>query len=439
MGQAVAQQLLKQPSMAVWHAVQAGLQLSEMAIRFMARAAALLDPVLAPLAAYLAATRLLPGQDGKPWAVEAVLHGGTWLAGEKQVSFHYQGLLVEDKLHMSGMMQELSAALALQQAAAVQKQANKLAKAAGGGAAEAEQLRQQLQRMWLGGGRDAPAGLDGTEQEQLATGQVAVEPVGGTSSSCAGGSSSSSSSSSVAGAGAASAEVKLPHILQRSCANGILKQEEILAAGDPSRWSTSLGPTTEEDLRVASTALLAACKAAGAVAQLQLLMQQLQPVLAQQPWGQGMVTGPTAMPHCDPMHIYVICRDVADWALLLAPLLAVLLPAQQAAELQEVAAGVKREMKGIAMLSPTMTARVLGLLGHVMVPGAPGCSYPGCCNMEGRSEAELATQVCSKCRGARYCCRDHQVAHWKAGHKEVCRAAQAVAQQVQATTPSVGT
>jgi hypothetical protein len=30
----------------------------------------------------------------------------------------------------------------------------------------------------------------------------------------------------------------------------------------------------------------------------------------------------------------------------------------------------------------------------------------------------------------RYCCREHQVAHWKAGHKEVCQAAQAAAQQV---------
>jgi hypothetical protein len=76
-------------------------------------------------------------------------------------------------------------------------------------------------------------------------------------------------------------------------------------------------------------------------------------------------------------------------------------------------------------------AQVLGLLGHVVAPGAPGCSNPGCCNMAGRSEAELPLQVCSKCRGARYCCREHQVAHWKAGHKEVCRAAQAAAQQVQ--------
>jgi hypothetical protein len=142
----------------------------------------------------------------------------------------------------------------------------------------------------------------------------------------------------------------------------------------------------------------------------------------------------------DPDSVTNYCARVADWALLLAPLLAVLLPAQQAAELQEAAAGVERDVHGFmkADLTPEQVTHVLGLLVHVVVPDAPGCSYPGCCNMEGRSEAELPVQACRNCRGVRYCCREHQVAHWKAGHKEVCLAAQAAAQQVKGVADVAG-
>jgi hypothetical protein len=162
------------------------------------------------------------------------------------------------------------------------------------------------------------------------------------------------------------------------------------------------------------------------VAQLPALMEQLQPIMAQQSWGRLMAR------HIDTPLAIELCGRLADWALLLAPLLAVLLPAQQAAELMEAAAGAQSdEVTHRAVRTPPNIARVLGLLGHVAAPGAPGCSHPGCCNLEGRSEGELPTLVCSKCRGARYCCREHQVAHWKAGHKEVCLAAQAAAQQVQ--------
>jgi hypothetical protein len=120
---------------------------------------------------------------------------------------------------------------------------------------------------------------------------------------------------------------------------------------------------------------------------------------------------------------------MVDWALLLTPLLVVLLPPQRAVELSNCL-----ESYGLSTSqdqpSPDAISHVLGLLGHVMAPGAPGCSYPGCCSLEGRSEAGLSVQVCSKCRGAHYCCREHQVAHWKAGHKEVCQAVQAAAKQV---------
>jgi hypothetical protein len=413
MGQVVAQQVLKQPDHVVWHVVLGGQQLATVAMQLMARAAALLDPVLAPLAGYVAATQLPPGQDNKPWAVEAVLMGGTWLAGRKQVPFKYESLLDQDPLHIAGILEELSAGLALQQAAAVQKQANKLAKAAGGGAAEAEQLRQQLQGMWLGREGDVPAALSEAERATLAAGGVRPPPSG-------------LAGSSMTRPAAAAGQSRLPHLLHRMCKDGILKQEEVLAAGDPSRWSTALGPTSEEDLRVASTALLAACKAAGAVAQLPGLLQQLQPIMAQQGWGRA-VAGSQVMGVDTAV---AFCSFVMDWVLLLAPLLAVLLPVEQAAELQKAAADVSRSNAAMAALPGHISAN-LGLLGHVVAPGTPGCSYPGCCNMEGRSEAELRVQVCSKCKGVRYCCREHQLAHWKAGHKGVCQAAQAAAQQVQ--------
>lgn len=116
----------------------------------------------------------------------------------------------------------------------------------------------------------------------------------------------------------------------------------------------------------------------------------------------------------------------ALWTLGLAPVVSLLLPPPQAAELQAVAAGNWAEVR----IPNEQVISVVSLLGHVVVPGAPGCSYPGCTNLNGRSEAELPLQVCSKCRGARYCCREHQVAHWKAGHKGQCQAAQAAAQQV---------
>jgi hypothetical protein len=422
MGQAIAQQLLQQPDALVSQAVNGGLKLAHLGMDLMARAAALLDPVLAPAAAYLAARKLPPGQDSKPWAVEAALSRLHLTVGEVTVMFDYHGLLVTDSPHMLGIMRELAAALSLQQSAAVSKQAAGLVKKAGGGAAEVEQLRQQLQGMWLG---DVPAEPGGDEQQQVA----ASGALDLTSSALAAAAVSSSSS----GLGAAHDASQLPDILQRCCEWGLLQEGEVLAAGDPTRWSTALGPTSEADLRVASTALLAACKAAGAVAQLPVLVEQLQGIMAQQSWAQETAGELNAA------DVTASCGLVADWALLLAPLLAVLLPAQQAAELMEAAAGTPRDdSTNRAQLTPATSAHVLGLLGHVVAPGAPGCSYPGCCNLEGRSEAELSTQVCSKCRGARYCCREHQVAHWKVGHKEVCQAAQAAVQQVRLGTASGG-
>jgi hypothetical protein len=419
MGQAVAAQVLQQPAIKAHVALEGGLKLAYLVSDLMARAAALLDPVLAPLAAYLAATQLPPGQDSKPWAVEAALSSTNWLSGAS--AFKYHGQLVRDPQHMSGIMRDLTAALSLRQAAAVSKQAAKLVKKAGGGAEQAEQLRQQLQGMWLGRDEEGPARPSATEQQPVAADRVIC-----TSRTLAG---TASTSRTV---GRTSDASQLPGILLWVCRGGLLNLNEVLAAGDPAAWSAALGPTSDADLRVASTALLAACKAAGAVAQLPVLIEQLQPIMAQQPWGRDMAK------NVQRTQTNNAWAAAADWALLLAPLLAVLLPAQQAAELQETAAEVQRDdLTRGAVLTPATISQVLGLLGHVAAPGAPGCSYPGCCNLEGRSEAELRVLVCSKCKGARYCCREHQLAHWKAGHKEVCRAAQAAVEQVrQATAPA---
>ncbi|KAG2500474.1 hypothetical protein HYH03_002040 [Edaphochlamys debaryana] len=57
------------------------------------------------------------------------------------------------------------------------------------------------------------------------------------------------------------------------------------------------------------------------------------------------------------------------------------------------------------------------------------CSYPGCANLAGPSEAALPLKACGGgCRGAaRYCSRECQQAHWREGHREPCQAAAAAA------------
>ncbi|GFR48874.1 hypothetical protein Agub_g10719 [Astrephomene gubernaculifera] len=49
-----------------------------------------------------------------------------------------------------------------------------------------------------------------------------------------------------------------------------------------------------------------------------------------------------------------------------------------------------------------------------------GCGNPGCSNLAEDSEAEVKLQACGRCGQVGYCCRECQVAHWKAGHKEAC-------------------
>lgn len=51
----------------------------------------------------------------------------------------------------------------------------------------------------------------------------------------------------------------------------------------------------------------------------------------------------------------------------------------------------------------------------------PGCCHRGCINLDGCSESALGTQLCGRCRRARYCCVGCQRAAWlERGHSSVC-------------------
>jgi hypothetical protein len=219
----------------------------------------------------------------------------------------------------------------------------------------------------------------------------------------------------------------LPRIFQALSDEGMLKMEEVRAAGNPAQWAAAVDPVTPADLQVAATALLAACKAAGAMAQLPQLWEQVERILAQQPWGQELARLPAAL-QVDPACLRSHCYNVVDWVLHLGPLIKRLLPSEQRSQLFATATGIALGFRS----GPDAVSRMLGLLGGVVAPGGPGCSYPGCCNLEGRSEAELRVLRCAGCKGVSYCCREHQAAHWKAGHKEECTATQAMVKDLLA-------
>jgi hypothetical protein len=417
MGRALAKQLEKQLATTVQHASGLGAALAETAEFMLTRAAALLDPVLAPAAAFLA-RHLPPGDDSLVAGLEAVLRMIPCRESP-------QRLMLLSPQHMAGVTEVLRSALAHQQAAPATKQAAKLAKKAGAGAAEAQELRQQLQDMWLGGstaGGSTSAG--GAQQSNSADVLASLAASSLIDPNTYAASNSHGRPTAVCPPG------EMPIFMRVLCDMGLLPRQQVLAAGDPAQWAAAVRPPTPADLHVAGTALLVACKAAGAVAELPQLLESVS----------GFMGPAMSQLQKDLTNLRHSCSTVADWALLLAPILGLLLSAEQAADLEEAAASVDRDMQRaeeharrtgmLPMLPAATVTKVLGLLGAVVPPGALGCSYPGCCNLEGPREKDLSVQACSKCRGVRYCCREHQVAHWKAGHKEVCKAAQAAARQV---------
>jgi hypothetical protein len=425
-GAQMAEQLEQgKPQEVVKQAVEEGLHMVDLASKLFARAAGLLDPKLTPLAAYLAASKLPPGQNSKPWAVEAAVNWNLVQTNDAG-GYAYSRLLVRSPEQVADVNRRLALALAAQHAAATRYQAVK-ASQAGGSAAEARQLRHQLQDLWLGRGQGVLAGLNVAGRSALlmrpASRSTPTAPAGNGSSS-----------------GGGSDEVHALNVLHHDIPGTtavllefgvpVVEVAAAAAAGNLAEWATVFNPISEEDRRVAATALLAACKAAGSVAQLPLLVRELQPVLEQQPWCRDMAKGQWGQ-HLLSSDILTDFVDVAIWAMLLAPVLGLLLPADKAAQLQGIATGATDSLEALeATLTGDKVMQLLGLLGQVVGPGAPGCCYPGCCNLEGRSEGDLPLQLCTGCKGVRYCCREHQVAHWKAGHKEVCRVTQAAVKQV---------
>lgn len=58
------------------------------------------------------------------------------------------------------------------------------------------------------------------------------------------------------------------------------------------------------------------------------------------------------------------------------------------------------------------------------MPTKSACNYPACTNCAKLSEPQLVGgkgSTCGGCRTARYCCVEHQHAHWKQ-HKTACKA-----------------
>jgi hypothetical protein len=211
-------------------------------------------------------------------------------------------------------------------------------------------------------------------------------------------------------------------------------------------------PVTPGDITVAANALLVACKAAGALCGVPQLLERFNGALEKNQmrvWGEQPLGGLREV-YCDLSGGMVSAvQNIAEWAVLIHPVLVQLLPVEQGQVLvglsdcltepsssssssgSETAQG--KLTGSTKRLSAEEVAAVLGALQHVVIPGQPGCSNPRCCCLEGVSEADVKTQVCGGCRGVRYCSAACQKAHWKAGHKEVCKAAQAAAKAALST------
>jgi hypothetical protein len=151
---------------------------------------------------------------------------------------------------------------------------------------------------------------------------------------------------------------------------------------------------------------------------------------------QATVFDQDALQPLDPLKLAAALRYLTAWVLLVRPLLSDLLPPRQAQLLQllgkkwEAAGGgpgrfVKERIQSCSDAEFGLTADeqgyVLQLAGCVVVPHLPGCWNPLCCNLSGLSEMDVKTFHCPRCRQAQYCSRACQAAHWKAGHKAVCR------------------
>ncbi|KAG2487476.1 hypothetical protein HYH03_013898 [Edaphochlamys debaryana] len=68
-----------------------------------------------------------------------------------------------------------------------------------------------------------------------------------------------------------------------------------------------------------------------------------------------------------------------------------------------------------------VAAQALAALRAEAAELLPVCANPACASLEGDSEADVRLQQCARCRRVSYCCRECQMAHWRAGHKAKCK------------------
>jgi hypothetical protein len=361
--------------------------LADFTVQSLVRPAVLMDPVSYETAATAAAAAAPAGRRSRAWLKEQAL-----LAAQPDQIVDYdtaaalatykQQVAASPQL-VTSILEQLQQGVGAQQRAAAARQAAKLARKQGGDVAA---LTEQLQAVQVGA----------SSKRSVLQEALLLDAEG----------SSSTAASSAAG-------------------------------GVP--------PVTPGDITVAANALLVACKAAGALLGVPQLLERLSRALACHPLKELGLHAYNSKSKV----LLAAVQELADWAVLLHPLLVQLLPAEQgqvlaglqgrlgSGEGSSSKAGQQEGSRGSKKgLSAEEVAAVLGALQHVVIPGQPGCSNPRCCGMEGPSEAEMKTQVCAACRGARYCSAACQRAHWKAGHKEVCKAAQAAA-KAAATTSAV--
>jgi hypothetical protein len=402
------------------------LRVAEFVGQSLVRPVALLDTESFQGPAAAAALEVPPDRRSRAWLIEKVLLDAQPGDVHEEVDLAvglapYKAQVLSKPQLVASILEQVQQGFRVHQEAATARHAAKLAKRQGG---DVSVLMEHLQAMQLGSGSSGSP-----SSAQAGGGGVAAAPSGATQEHAC----DDSSSSSACMLGSSDAD-----------ASSAADVPPATSSNTDTSWAGWLPPVMPGDITVAVNALLVACKAAGALLGLPELLEKA--VQACQMY--GMV---------DSWYLRLVedmeyprrqlsagVQEVAEWAVLLHPLLAQLLPAEQG----QVLAGLRGRLVGGSSSSsgaaraqgtaPRLTdaevASVLGALQHVVIPGQPGCSNPRCCCLDGVSEEEMKTQVCTACHGARYCSKTCQRAHWRAGHKEVCKAVQAAAQAAAAGT-----
>jgi hypothetical protein len=411
------------PEQQWWHTYQAAMALTSLALQSLVRAAALVDAVsfqgaTASTTPAAAAAATAAGRRSRAWLIEkALLADQTGRMVDSLPDFEpllrspagYKAQLAAAPQQVAAIAGQLQQGVGSQEHAAAARQAGSPPMQQGG---DVTALAEQLQAVQVGGSTSNESEGGGAAVHH-ASGTTAEGPL---PKGVAGSSSGRNTSTSQGRSGTAS-----------SAAGGV-------------------PPVTPGDITVAANALLVACKAAGALCGVPQLLERVYGVEAGHGW--QLLQPETLLTYeAGRKDLLGAVQNVAEWAVLLHPLLVQLLPAEQGQVLVDLrgrlggsrggsrTSGITQQQqqkqgKGSSQLSAEEVVAVLGALQHVVIPGQPGCSNPRCCCLEGVNEWEMKTQRCAGCRQTRYCSAACQKAHWRAGHKEVCKAAQAAAKAV---------